>query len=336
MARYFEMQGIAFHLIASPTKASASRVAAGVWNPVVVKRFVPAWQAEEALLLSANFYRSEEKRLGLSFFYNLPLHKLLSNQAEMDQMEQQWEKRKLGLFCDHNLVTQLPEGLKEFPAALRIRESGYLDVPVFLDATAQDWQQKGCLSETDFEYTALQKEGEQWIYAGIPYDAVVFCEGIGALANPFLSDLPLIKMKGEILKLKLPALLSEVALNKSLFILPLGRQEYKVGATYQRDAVDDSPTAEAQEELISKLDEIVNCEGLEVIEHAAGFRPAVKDRRPLLGEIPRHPRLFVLNGLGSRGVMLAPLMAKWLGERIVQETPLPEDVQMHRFKKMES
>lgn len=333
MARYLEINGVEVQLIASAKKASASRVAAGVWNPVVVKRFVPAWQAEEALQLSAEFYRSEEKRLGATFFHTLPLHKLLSNQAEIEQMEQQWEKRNLGLYCDHDLLKQLPEGVKDFPAALRIRESGYLDVPTFLDAIAQDWKMKGCYSEADFDYAALKNEKEQWIYAETAFDAVVFCEGIGALENPFLVDFPLVKMKGEILKVKLPALRSELALNKSIFILPLGSQEYKVGATYQRDATDAAPTKEAKDELIEKLGEIAETGGFEVLDHAAGFRPAVKDRRPLLGEVPDHKGLYVLNGLGSRGVMLAPLMATWLGQCMLHSVPLSQEVQVHRFLK---
>ncbi|TNE80533.1 MAG: FAD-binding oxidoreductase [Bacteroidetes bacterium] len=333
IARYLQQNGIGVHIVASPEKASASRIAAGVWNPVVVKRFVPAWYASEALTVSRDFYAQEEDRLGKRFFHTHPLHKLLSNEAEIEQMRQQWDKRHLGEFCDADLVTELPAGVHDFPSALRIRESGYLDVPLYLDSLAENWEKEGVLSKAEFDYDQLKQVDGKWTYRQDHFDKVIFCEGIGALANPFLSDMPLVKMKGEILRVKLPALKSDITLNKSIFILPQANAEFKVGATYNRDAADTLPTEEGKAELIEKLSEIVDTEGLELVDHSAGYRPAVKDRRPLVGEVPNYRGLYVLNGLGSRGVMLAPLMAQWLGEHLLNGKTLPEEVLLRRFLK---
>ncbi len=49
---------------------------------------------------------------------------------------------------------------------------------------------------------------------------------------------------------------------------------------------------------------------LKLFNILAGVRPTVKDRRPLIGTHPMHSQLHVLNGLGTRGVMLGPAMAK--------------------------
>jgi glycine/D-amino acid oxidase-like deaminating enzyme len=55
------------------------------------------------------------------------------------------------------------------------------------------------------------------------------------------------------------------------------------------------------------------------MEHFAGVRPTVKDRRPLVGT---HEYSAILNGLGTRGVMLGPSMAKALYNAIENDIPL--------------
>ena len=44
-------------------------------------------------------------------------------------------------------------------------------------------------------------------------------------------------------------------------------------------------------------------------EHKAGVRPTMKDYEPVVGCHPDHPDVFVINGLGSKGVLRAPTIA---------------------------
>ena len=50
----------------------------------------------------------------------------------------------------------------------------------------------------------------------------------------------------------------------------------------------------------------------EILSHNSGIRPTTKDRRPLLGRHTTLKRLHLLNGLGTRGVLMAPLLSEWL------------------------
>jgi len=81
------------------------------------------------------------------------------------------------------------------------------------------------------------------------------------------------------------------------------------------------------------LKALVHCD-FEVIDHLAGVRPTVKDRRPMVGTHPKFANLHVLNGLGTRGVMLAPAMAKSLFENIENQIPLEKEIDIKRFKKL--
>ena len=68
-----------------------------------------------------------------------------------------------------------------------------------------------------------------------------------------------------------------------------------------------------------------------VIEQKAGIRPTVKDRRPMLGAHPVHQNLFVFNGMGTRGIILAPYFAAQLSDLILKGIPIDTEVDIKRF-----
>jgi len=51
----------------------------------------------------------------------------------------------------------------------------------------------------------------------------------------------------------------------------------------------------------------------------------------LVGRHPEHPQLSVLNGLGTRGVMIAPTVAKNLFNHLEKEEILDVEIDINRF-----
>ena len=105
-----------------------------------------------------------------------------------------------------------------------------------------------------------------------------------------------------------------------------------VGATYGRGDTSHDITDKARSDLVEKLKTLINC-SFEVINHVAGIRPTVKDRRPLVGRHSDHKQLYVLNGLGTRGVMIGPYVAGQLFEFMEHNTPLDKEIDIRRFDK---
>ena len=123
-----------------------------------------------------------------------------------------------------------------------------------------------------------------------------------------------------------------MVIKSSVFILPIGNDLYKVGATYDWKDKTNNPTEEGKKELVDKLKELISCD-FEIVEHFAGVRPTVKDRRPLVGTHPIHSQLHVLNGLGTRGVMLGPYLANQLFQHIENAVPLESEINIERCYK---
>ena len=100
-------------------------------------------------------------------------------------------------------------------------------------------------------------------------------------------------------------------ISKGIYVIPIGNFEYVVGATYNREDLSDRVTKEGRTFLINKLNSILNVD-YEVLSVSAGVRPNVKDRRPLIGVHPEFSKLYVFNGLGSRGVLQGPTLSQEL------------------------
>ena len=66
----------------------------------------------------------------------------------------------------------------------------------------------------------------------------------------------------------------------------------------------------------------------------AGVRPAVRDRRPLLGRHPTVPGLSFLGGYGSKGVMLAPRLAQQLADHLENGGALWTDADLGRYARL--
>ncbi|MCA1759666.1 MAG: FAD-dependent oxidoreductase, partial [Bacteroidales bacterium] len=120
-------------------------------------------------------------------------------------------------------------------------------------------------------------------------------------------------------------------LNKQIFVLPVGNQRFKIGSTYDWQDLSEQPTEMGKQSIIERFEKLVTVE-YSLEQHWAGIRPAVSDRRPVLGVHPKYRNLFVFNGLGTKGVMLAPYFAKEMVNRLIIENyMLNFEVDLQRF-----
>ena len=69
------------------------------------------------------------------------------------------------------------------------------------------------------------------------------------------------------------------------------------------------------------------------MNHLAGIRPTVKDRKPLVGTHLEYKKIHILNGLGTRGVMLGPSLANDLFQNIENGIALDNYIDIKRFDK---
>lgn len=310
---------------------NSSKIAGGLYNPVILKRFSSVWKAKEQLVLANDFYVKLEVKLNCRLDYKLPLLRKFFSVEEQNDWFTASDKPNLSEFLSGNLVTKKYDSIPSNYGFGEVLFSGYVDTNLLVEQYKKYLQEKNFYLEEDFDHGQLVIAADYVEYKKLKARHIVFAEGFGILLNPFFCDLPLDGTKGELLIIKVSNLDLDVIMKSSIFVVPLGNDLYKVGATYNWTDKTNSPTEDAKTELLKNLKELITCD-FEVIEQRAGVRPTVKDRKPLVGTHPLYKNIHLLNGLGTRGVMLAPAMAKDLFNLIEHEIPLDIHIDIKRIK----
>lgn len=323
-------RGCEVHVVDDQRPGSASPVAAGMFNPMSFRRIIPVWRADEVMPAMETFYRNAEQKLGSTFFHRVPLVKVFPN-GEYAALWKQRMEEGLPWITDG---PQLPPEAKAPHGCGMVPEAGYLDLPVFMRSVAELLAAEGRIHRHAFNEDLLEAQGEGFVYRDaasglrLPADAVVLATGTYARGSKLLGALPLQTNKGEVLTVR-TRFRSENTLNNGKWLLPIGEGAYRLGSSYLPGAEDAHPTGQVAEHLLEKAALMVNAT-FEVEEHRAGLRPTVSDRRPLLGESAR-AGVYHFNGLGTRGVLNAPLLAELLAEHLLHGRALDREVSVNRF-----
>lgn len=313
-------QGVAHDIIDEPSLSSSSKIAAGLMNPVVLKRLKLVQGARDFLDHAPSFYRDWEHKLQRKFYHPTPLHHVFASQGEVNE----WmEKSTLPIFEDLlGPVVDLPRPLLPAPYGIGILQGcGWLDTEVFLDAHREYFSNYGRITEARVNSTHLSELEAK-------YDQIIICNG--HLMSELFPDLDAFRpTRGEVMCIRSNEIPEDAIRHGKIFILPLGNSVFKVGATYHWDELRDITTEEGLNQLKSGLEKLFKGR-YKVIEHKAGVRPNVKDRKPLLGKIPGS-EIYSFNGMGSRAVLMTPYLSSIFSDHLVKEAVIPEEYHIRRF-----
>jgi glycine oxidase len=317
--------------VVNDNSQSSTVIAAGLYNPVILKRFSLPMDAAKHLAYIKPFYNTIEQRLSVKFDYEIPVYRKFATIEEQNSWFEAADKSALSPFLSTDIIHTKFECLPSPYGFGRVLHTGYLDTTILLNSYHKFLKDQDSFVQDTFDYNALTISEDYVEYRDSKFRHVIFAEGFGIHANRYFNYLPLDGTKGELLIIKAPDLQLDAAVNASIFILPLGNDLYKVGATYEWYDKTQGPTDEGKAELVGKLNELITCD-YEIVSHFAGIRPTVKDRKPLIGTHPKYERLHILNGLGTRGVMLGPPMAIELYNSIETGHVIERSINLSRFK----
>jgi glycine oxidase len=318
------------YLVFEDNSQNSSMVAGGVYNPVVLKRFTPVWNATEQLRIALPFYADLEIQFNKKYDYRLGIYRVFKSVEEQNNWFAACDNPALSNFMDTKLIKEKHEGVLANFGYGKLLNTGRIDTKSLIEDYRNYLSQRKLIRNESFQYESLKIDENRVEYKDVIALKIVFCEGFGLKNNPFFNELPMQEAKGELITIHAPNLNVDFLIKAALFVFPLGDNLYKVGATFNWKDKTQHPTEEGKIELTTKLETFITVP-YTIVEHVAGIRPTVKDRRPLAGKHPKHPNLAVLNGLGTRGVMIAPTLAKALYEHLENGIALDKEISIDRF-----
>jgi glycine oxidase len=143
--------------------------------------------------------------------------------------------------------------------------------------------------------------------------AGVWSEDVKAPGPP----LGLRPVKGQVVRLSGSELIRHVVRSPDVYLVPRRGGELLVGATMEEQGLDALPTAGAVLDLLREAWRLLpGVYDLAVTELSVGFRPVVRDHRPVIGGTATRG-LYIATGHFRNGVLLAPTTAHHLAEWIV-------------------
>jgi glycine oxidase len=311
-------------------RTSASRVAAGVFNPVVFKRINLSWRAIESLNASDLFYADLARRLNAPFYHKIPMVRCHGSSDERELWLVKRELDEFKPFLGETLSRDERPWLNQPFGAALVHGTGFLDTELFLDTVQAFLKSHSIFLNEDFEHTHVYEHADSIQYKEFKANKLIFCEGSSAISSSYFKGLPFSLAKGEVLTVEIPGIPDEL-FNGKIYGVPLGNSVFRVGATYTWNEAYENPTEAGRAELEEKIRTLIQ-KPFNVLKHDAGFRPATKDRRPYLGMHPKHKNIGIFNGLGTKGVLLSPMLSLELSQHLLHNKALDMESSIARLR----
>jgi glycine oxidase len=312
-------------------ESTSSKVAAGMFNPISGKRMVKSWNADVLLSDTFKAYAELEELLKCKLLYKQNIYQLFGSVKEQNDLSARMDNIDFAQYV--NMFPNKERYLNDAFGAFEIKETGWVYTRKLVEEmNALLLAQNALLPET-FDYSLLKQMDGFWQYKHITAKHIVFSQGYKNKDNPYFSYLPFVLCKGEVFTIKCPLLAKDKMIKKGIYLVNLYDDVYKVGATYEWNDLTESTSLQGKTFLTEKLNDLVKIP-YEILKHEANIRPTTKDRKAIIGEHPTLKQLFVLNGLGTKGVMHAPYLAKQLLANMREGVAIEKDIDIRRFDKL--
>lgn len=331
VAWHLDDLGKTFQIVSDDLAPSSSRVAAGIFNPLTGRKLSKTWLADELFPYAEQFYANLEEKLKTKFIHSAAVYRPFRSVEEQNTYLAYSSDPSIAHYIgDNHDQESLSEHIHMKYGALKVIRSGWIDLPLLLDKSREYFSIHDLYSGQSFDVGDLDIQKDHVGWNGLRYGKIILCQGFAALNNNLFNWLPFTPVKGQILEINTEKSWSTYIINQGIFILPTSENNLRVGATYSWDDLDWEVTDAAATELEDKLNQLIKIPYI-ITGQSAGIRPSVKDRRPLVGIHPEYHNVCIFNGLGTKGVSLAPFFANEFVQHLINNKELNPLVNIKRY-----
>ncbi len=336
-------EGISLAVVDNQHHAAASRVAAGLINPITGHRLNITEGFKQFATVAEQEYRRIETLLAPMRPLYVPIsqHRLIKNPGQADYLARRLNEV---LYADY-----LDTETKSFDAPMQIIDRGYgivaikqtavVNTNAVLDAVALHLLEHALVLREKFAYAQLKSAADGLHYRDIRARRVIFCEGYQAIYNPWLCELPFKLAQGDVLTVALQSSTAQQTRERSAphlanwgnwLLQETDSLTAKLGSSYHwidprekagADTLSLVPQATAAKKLLDNARDNL-AETVTLVDHAVGIRPTTKYRIPFIGKLSNLSNAYCFNGFGSKGCLLIPYYANQLSNHLLKNQPL--------------
>lgn len=311
----------------------ASKVAAGIINPVTGRRYHTTWKADELHPFAEKTYADLGAQFGAHYCFRKDIVEFFPNPEAREVFVSRVQDGNpyLSAYPDQNRFNDILH--YDFGCG-QIAPAYVTNLPLLLADVRRHLKQHEALREEQFRHEELTLLEDGIRYGDTVAQKIVFCEGALGPNNPWFRLLPFALNKGEALIIECRDLPADHLYKKGFLLAPLPVEHtFWAGSSYAWDELDAGPSEAFRNRTTAMLENFLRLP-FSVIHHKAAVRPATVERRPFVGLHPQHPQVAIFNGLGTKGTSLAPYFARQLVNHLLHDAPLTPEADVRRFTKI--
>ncbi|TMI91964.1 MAG: FAD-binding oxidoreductase [Bacteroidetes bacterium] len=332
LSYFIQKANKSFIVIDNDQPNSASRVAAGIINPVTGRRIVKTWIIDELLSFLIPAYeelgselniRTIEKK-SLIDFHPTPQMKIAFDERVKENADLLFHPQDQGQYQN---IFNYDFGFGEVDLCYVVNLKEIL--PVWRNKILSNNQ----FLEENFDITELKHVDGEINYKNIKAEKIIFCDGIHSSLNPFFKNLPFALNKGEALLIEAPGIPSTHIFKKGMMLTSIQKDLFWLGSNYLWEFPNDQPTEQFRKQTELFLRSWLKVP-FKIVDHKASVRPANIERRPFVGFHPTYKNIGILNGMGTKGCSLAPFFAKQITDHLIYGDQILPEANVSRFSKI--
>ncbi|MBL4724621.1 MAG: FAD-dependent oxidoreductase, partial [Lutibacter sp.] len=158
---------------------NSSIVAGGMYNPVILKRFTPVWNAIEQLKIALPFYKELEGQFKKTYNYPIDIFRIFKSVEEQNNWFIASDKPLLANYMDSQIINKKIDGIIAKHGFGRLTNTGRIDTKVLLEDYRNNLLERNLIKNEKFKYDELIIQEEVVEYENIKASKIVFCEGFG-------------------------------------------------------------------------------------------------------------------------------------------------------------
>ena len=313
-----------FYILNDEKKNTSSAAALGIYNPITGRNSVKTWNAETLFKELEKFYSKVEKKINKKILYKKNIYRPYKNIKEANLWNEKMSNSKYENCIKSEVNNKKINGLCNELGGIITSKSGYINVNKYISKSKKYFISLGRYKKYKLNNKKILIKNNKIKIKNWKANNIIMCIGIDETKNKLFSYLPFKHVTGSSMIIKTKLKINNI-INKGISIIPLKNNLKNVGSTYGNETNNNG-----LQELIGKLSKLLKIK-YTIIKKKFGIRPATIDRRPFVGKHPIFDNLYILNGLGSKGISLAPFCSKELFNSIEQKSKINFEINVKRY-----
>ena len=311
-----------FYILNDEDTRTSSAAALGIYNPITGRNSVKTWNVDTLFYELEEFYLKVEKKIGKKILHKKDIYRPYKSNKNANEWNEKISNINFKNYIKAEVRSKKSKILYDELGGIITTKSGYLDVNKYILESKKYFHNIERYKKYKLNEGSIIKNDNVIQIKNWRSKYVVMCIGINETKNLF-SYLPFKHLYGTSIIIKTKLKIMEI-INRGISIVPISNDLKNVGSTYKKD------NNNGLQELIDKLSKLLKKKYI-IIDEKNGVRPATRDRRPFVGKHHFFNNLYILNGLGSKGVSLAPYCSKELFNNIEKNIDINKEININRY-----